>query len=187
MTIKLLTLQETGPAIDELRQAAGDVQDRIHQIAVSAFNHAFVHGDNTLCTRLCDALPTGQRVKALAFWFGHFSNGALTLSRDPETKSYRCNKDRFARRADLVTNVDRATELAMETTFADLTAEKDPKTLTLSQWLKSLKRTATNAENFDGTDVPKVSAELRAVASTVVAMVEKAIAEKNVAGAIKAA
>ena len=80
-----------------------------------------------------------------------------------------------------MTNVDRATEKAMETTFADLTAEKDPKTLTLSQWLKSLRRTATNAENFDGTDVPKVSAELRAVASQVVAMVEKAISEKNTA------
>lgn len=176
--VKLLTLQETGKAIDELAVAAADVQDRIHVIAVSSFNHAFVHGDNTLCSRLMDALPNGQRVKALAYWFSHFSNGAITLSRDAETKAWKVNKDRFARRADLVPDVAAATESAMEITFADLTAEKDPQTLTVERWLKSLKRTAVNSDLFPGTDIPKVAPALRELASSVVRLIEEMAAAK---------
>ena len=171
--VKLMTMGDTAKLIDSIAERGPTLQTDIHTAAVNSFNHAFVHGDNTLCTRLLDVLPNGQRVKALAFWFSHFSNGALTLSVDAETKAWKVNKDRFARRADLVPDVQGATDRAMETTFADLTAEKDPQTLTVEKWLKSLKRTATNAENFDGTDIPKVAPALRALASNIVKVVEE--------------
>lgn len=179
--VKLMTQGDTAKLIDSIAERGATLQADIHTAAVNSFNHAFVHGDNTLCTRLLDVLPNGQRVKALAHWYSHFSNGAITLSVDPETKSWKVNKDRFARRADLVPDVQAATERAMETTFADLTAEKDPATLTLERFLKSLKRTATNAENFDGTEIPKVSPALRVVASKLVSIVEEEVAAQKAA------
>ncbi len=179
--VKLMTQGDTAKLIDSIAERGVTLQADIHTAAVNTFNHAFVHGDYTLITRLMDVLPNGQRVKALAFWYSHFSNGALTLSVDPETKSWKVNKDRFARRADLVPDVQAATDRCMETTFADLTAEKDPQTLTLERFLKSLKRTATNAENFDGTDIPKVSPQLRAIASKLVGVVESEIAASKAA------
>lgn len=165
--VKLMTQSDVIKLIDSIGDRASTLQADIHTAAVNTLEHTRVHGDYTGITRLCDKLPNGTRVKALAFWFGHFSGGSISLSRDPDTKAWRVNKDKFAKRADVLTEA--LVQKSMETTFADLTVEKDPKTLTLAQWFKSLKRTATNAETFDGTDVPKVSVELRAVASKMVA------------------
>lgn len=172
--VKLMTQGDVAKLIDDIAATATVLQDDIHTAAVNTFNHAFVHGDWTSITRLMDVLPNGQRVKALAYWYGHFSNGALSLSKDPETRGWRVNKDRFAKRAELVPDVEAATEACMETNFADLTAEKDPQTLTLERFYKSMKRTSANTSNFQGTDIPKVSPAVRNIATQIVEIIDKA-------------
>ena len=163
MSIKLLTQTEVSEAIPALATNAANVQATIHQIGCSILEHTRQHGDYTGAERLCNALPRGQRVKALAFWFRHFSNGKLTLAVAKDTKMWvgKLAKDRdFA---------DFDVDSAMETTFADLTSEKDPTTLTLEKFIKGLERTANNDATFDGTSIPKVAPEARAVAATLVA------------------
>lgn len=164
--VKLLTQSDTAKLIDTIRTAAGELQTAIHQAACSTLDHARAHGDWTGITRLCDALPNGQRVKALAYWYGFYSNGRVSLSRNKETGAWQVNKDRFASRVD----EDFKVAEAMETTFADLTVEKDPQPLTLAKFIKSLSRTATNTEKFDGTDIEKVTGKARTVASRLMAL-----------------
>lgn len=164
--VKLLTQTDVATLIDTIRERATTVQADIHQAACSTLDHARAHGDWTGITRLLDALPNGQRVKALAYWYGFYSNGKVSLSRNKDTGAWQVNKDRFASRVD----EDFKVADAMETTFADLTVEKDPKTLTLAKFLQSLSRTATNAEKFDGTEIDKVSPATRAFASRLVAL-----------------
>lgn len=164
--VKLLTQGDVAKLIETIRERATTVQADIHQAACSTLDHARAHGDWTGITRLMDALPNGQRVKALAYWYGHYSNGKVSLSRNKETGAWQVNRDRFATRVDEDFKVDQA----METTFADLTVEKDPQTLSLAKFLKSLSRTATNAEKYDGTDIDKVSPRTRAFASRLVAL-----------------
>jgi len=177
--VKLLTQAEAKTLIDKIGSVAVTLQADIHQAACSVFNHAFVHGDNTGITRLLDKCTNGLRVKALAHWFNHFSNGAITLSQEKDTKSWKVNPDRFARRADLMPNLAGSLAKAMDLSFADLVPEKGHETLTLKQFLKSLKRSATNAENFDGTSIPKVSLAVRTVASELVKIVEAAMKAKD--------
>lgn len=164
--VKLLTQSDVAKLITTIAERGVSLQTDIHQAACSTLDHARAHGDWTGITRLMDALPNGQRVKALAYWYGYFSNGKVSLSRNKENGAWQVNKDRFARRADEDFRVDEA----CETTFADLTVEKDPQSLTLVKFLKSLSRSATNTETFDGTDIEKVSPKVRAFASRLVAL-----------------
>lgn len=170
--VALLTQSDVAELISQIGSRASALQADIHQAACSTLDHARAHGDWTGITRLMDALPNGQRVKALGYWFSRFSNGVVSLSKDKDG-AWKVNKDRFSKRTDS----DFQVSDAMEITFADLTAEKDPQTATLETLLKSLKKYATNAENFDGTDIPKVAPSLRAVASQLVPLVERATAE----------
>lgn len=164
--VKLLTQSDVAKLIDTIGEGARNLQADIHQAACSTLDHARAHGDWTGITRLLDVLPNGQRVKALAYWYGHFSNGKISLSRDKQSGAWKVNKDRFATRSDEDFKVDDA----METTFADLTVEKDPQTLTLAKFLKSLSRSATNTEKFDGTEIEKVSGKTRTFASRLMAL-----------------
>lgn len=164
--VKLLTQGDVAKLIDTIKVSAGELQSSIHQAGCSTLDHARAHGDYTGITRLMDALPNGQRVKALAYWYGHFSNGKVSLSRNKETGAWQVNKDRFASRVD----EDFRVADACETTFADLTVEKDPQSLTLAKFIKNLSRSATNTERFDGTDVEKVTPKTRAFASRLMAL-----------------
>jgi hypothetical protein len=164
----LLDQKDTGALIERIGETAQTLTADIHLAACSTLDHARAHGDWTGITRLMDTLPRSQRVQALKVWYSEFSNGRVSLSIDPDTKSWRVNKDKFGGR----TEADFRIDDAMETTYADLTKEKDPTTLGLVKFLKSLERTATNAENFPGTDVPKVSVSTRDVASRIVAFVK---------------
>lgn len=169
----LLTQADAGKLISRIAEAAVTLTADIHLAACSTLDHARAHGDWTGIVRLMDSLPKSQRVKALAYWYSVMSNGRVVLSVDAETKSYRVNKDKFANRTD----ADFEIEKAMATTYADLTVEKNPEPLTVEKFLKSLKRTAVNADNFEGTEIPKVSPRMRAVASSLVPLVQKALDE----------
>jgi hypothetical protein len=179
--VKLLTQAEALVLIDKIGSTAEVLQEEIHQAACSVFNHAFLHGDWTGVCRLLDKLPNGIRVKAVQHWFTYFSNGALALSQDKASGAWKVNKDRFARRSDLVPDLTIALNKAMAKNFADLVPEKGHETLDLKGFLKSLKRAATQRECFPGTTIPKVSQQVNSVASELVKAVEAMIAAQNAA------
>jgi hypothetical protein len=160
--IKLLSLQETGPRIEALAANAKNVQDEIHVISVSCLAHARDHGDVRPFTQLLNALPNGQRVRALVTWARHFSSKKLNIKQDTqklwvvEIQSERVPED---------FKVDEA----MGTTFADFTVEKDPESVTVESLIRNLSRTANNDEMHKDGKTPKVSPEARAVAASLVA------------------
>ncbi|HXS14444.1 MAG TPA: hypothetical protein VN734_17225 [Acidobacteriaceae bacterium] len=162
-TIKLLTQSDLMKAVAELKTVAATVQDSIHVCACSGLDHVRAHGDTTGVVALMNALPNGQRVKALAFWFKKFSNSKLILTQDKSTKVWaaKLSKQRLESDFDVAG--------AMEITFADLTDERDPQSTTVEGLLKSLVAKSTNSENFDGTDIPKVTPEARKFSAALVA------------------
>jgi len=167
MSLILLSQSEVKARVAKLVLTAAEVQSEIHLIGCSTLDHTRVHGDYTGAVALLNGLPKGQRVKALAYWFRHFSNGKMVAKINSDTKLWdiELKKDR--------TDADFRVDEAIEITFADLTAEKDPTTLELDKFLKGLDRTANNTENFDGTNIPKVAAETRAMAARIVAFVRE--------------
>lgn len=139
--------------IARIRKAGAKIQELIHQTAVSTLAHVRDHGDYTLALSLMEALPNGQRVKALAYWFRHFSNEAMILNLGSEGWTCKLAKKRTAEQFDI--------EAAMQTTFADLTAEKDPSTMGVKEVVAFLKRKANDDAKFRGTEKPRVSSQAR--------------------------
>lgn len=170
--IKLMTQADLMKAIPILAAQARDVQEMIHQCACSALDHVRAHGDTTGFVALLNALPNGQRVKALAYWAKHFSTSKLILQFDKKAKTWAAKLSKDRKDEDF-----KVTE-AMGTTFADLTEEKDPESMTLAKLIKKLESTATNSENFDGTDIPKVAPDARALAAKLVAFIRSEQAPK---------
>jgi hypothetical protein len=157
-----------GKKIDRIRKIGAALQTEIHIVACSTLAHIRDHGDYTLATRLLDALPNGQRVKALAHWYGNFSGGAATFAFD-KSAGWSCKlaKVRTPEMFDL--------DAAYATSFADLVAEKGYTTLTLAQAVQYLKRKANeDGLNPDGT--PKVSPEARELFATLYVEAVKAAA-----------
>lgn len=163
--IKLMTQADVAKAIPLLAADAKSVQDRIHVIACSTLDHVRAHGDTTGCVALCNALPNGQRVKALAYWFKHFSTSKLILTFDKKAKAWvaKLSKER--------SDEDFKISAAMAESFADLTDEKNPESLTLAKLIKKLESYATNSDDFEGTDIPKVAADARALSAELVAFI----------------
>lgn len=161
--LTLLTVADLLAAIPALKQDADSVQERVHLYAVSGLDHVRAHGDTTGVVALMNALPRGQRVKALAFWFKKFSNSKLILTMDKDSKVWaaKLSKQRVDGDFDI--------EGAEAVTFADLTDEKDPQSTTVEGLIKSLVGKSTNSENFDGTEIPKVTPEARKLAAALVA------------------
>ncbi len=152
-TFTILDQTTCGKKIDRIRKIGSALQNEIHTVAVSTLAHLRDHGDYTLATRLLDALPNGQRVKALAHWYGHFSGGAASFSFD-KNAGWSCKLAKV--RSPEMFDVDGAYAVS----FADLVAEKGYTTLTLAQAIQYLKRKANeDGLNPDGT--PKVSPEAR--------------------------
>jgi hypothetical protein len=160
--MKLLSLQETGPRIEALAKNAKDVQAEIHLIAVSCLAHVRDHGDIRPVASLLNALPNGQRVKALVTWYRNFSSKKLGIKQDAqklwvvEVQSERTPEDFKVDEAEL-------------TTFADFTTEKDPESVTVESLIRNLSRTANNDEMHKDGKTPKVSPEARAIAANLVA------------------
>lgn len=163
-TIALLTQADVMKAIPILTSDAHSVQERIHQIACSTLDHVRAHGDTTGVVALCNALPNGQRVKALAFWFKKFSNSKLILTKGSDkTWTAKLSKQRVDADFDVLSG--------METSFADLTDEKSPESMTIKALLSKLTKASTTSENFDGTDIAKVEPAARAWAASVIKLI----------------
>jgi hypothetical protein len=167
-SIKLLTQAEALEQIPLLATDAASVQERIHVIACSTLDHVRAHGDTRGAVALMNALPKGQRVKALAHWFRAFSNSKLLMRADKATGVWAAELAK--KREDTDFNVDGACEV----TFADFTIERDPVSVSVDSLIRNLVRTANNTDTFDGTDVPKVAPEARAVAAQIVSFLTEA-------------
>ena len=142
------------------------IESEIHLLACSILEHTRLHGDYTAGEQLLNGLPRGTRVKSLAFWFKEMSNGKLAFKID-DSKKYvgDLKKDR--------NDEDFKMDAAVATTFADLTNEVAPVSVTVKSLLSSLSRKATNAEMFDDGVTPKVTPEARDVASRILAFVKE--------------
>jgi hypothetical protein len=171
MSIRILTAAECSTAIGRIAAGGKTLQARIHTVAVSTLDHIRAHGDTTLACRLLDALPNGVRVKSLAFWFSHFSNGKAKFSVDKATSQWKCNlsKERDDSDFDI--------EAADATNFADLTNEKSPETLTVKALEKMLAKVANNSDFFPGTTIPKVEPRAQELAARLVSKLRADMAE----------
>lgn len=139
--------------IARIKKAGKAIQELIHTTAVSTLAHIRDHGDYTLAVQLLDALPNGQRVKALAHWYNHFSDGAAKFSFDPKAGwSCKLAKHRKAEQFDV--------DGAYAVSFADLTTEKAPGTLDIKGVLAYLKRKANDNKTYDD-GTPRVSEDAR--------------------------
>jgi len=143
--------------IGAIAASAAKLNERIHVCAVSCLAHVRDHGDWTPAALLCDALPKGQRVKALAHWFSHFSNGKLKLRETEHGYRATLAKDRTAADFDI--------EGAMAVTFGDLTTERPPSIMTAEALLKVLARKASTRE-FDANGQRKATRASIALAAS---------------------
>lgn len=170
MSVRIMTANECSTAIGRIKATGAVLQARIHTVAVSTLAHIRDHGDTTLAARLLDALANGQRVKALAFWYSHFSNGKAVFTKDKASGEWKCklNAERAPEDFDI--------EAADATSFADLTNEKAPETMDLKAFEKLLKRIGDNDALIPGTTQPKVAPEVRALAARCVAVVREKVA-----------
>ena len=163
MAYEFISRSELSARVAAVCATATKAQAEIHACAVSGLEHTRVHGDYTSMEALLNGLPRGTRVKALAYWFKHFSNGKLTFKIDDKSKAWVGNlsKDRD--------NSDFKIDEAIATTFADLTNEKSVESVTVESLLKALRNKATNTDYFEGTTIPKVTVEARIAASKLIA------------------
>jgi hypothetical protein len=165
MSIQLLTIAEALEQIPLLATDAAAVQTRIHVIACSALDHVRDCGDTRAMVALLNALPKGQRVKALAHWVRSFSNGKLVMKVDKATNLWTADLSKSRAKDGSDFNISGACEI----TFADFTVERDPVSVTVESLVRNMVRASTNTDKHDGTDIDKVSPEARAVASRIVA------------------
>lgn len=165
MSLQYISRGEISKRVATIVTSAVSLQSDIHLAACSILEHTREHGDYTAAETLLNGLPNGQRVKALAFWFRHFSNGKLTFKKDEATKSYVGVLQKAREDADF------RMDEACETSFADLTNEQEPKSVTVESMVRNLSRSATNADMHKDGITPKVTPEARALASKIIAFV----------------
>lgn len=158
-TLKVLNASDCARKIEQIGRVGKALQNQIHLVAVSCLDHIREHGNTTLATRLLTVLPNGQRVKALAAWFSAMSSKKAKFVFDKNSKLWVCNLEKAR------TDEDFKMQDAMETSFADLTEEREPKAMTLDQFIKSLQRTADNDEVMPNGE-PKVPETVRNLAAS---------------------
>lgn len=167
MNIEIMSKSQCDRAIKTIGRVGAKLELHIHRVAVSALAHVRDHGDTTVATNLLTALPKGQRVKALAYWFSHFSNGKLKLTTGKDG-AWSAQLDK--KRAEEDFNIPGAAAVS----FAELTAEKDPgKTFTEEMLVKWLKSKANEDGFFEDGVTPKVSEGARDLAAAMVAQLER--------------
>lgn len=167
MSVRIMTANECSTAIGRIAATGKVLQARIHTVAVSTLAHIRDHGDTTLAARLLDALANGQRVKALAFWYSHFSGGKAVFSKDKTSGEWKCklSAERLPENFDI--------DGADATTFADLTNEKPVETMDLKKFEQMLKRIGDNDQLIPGSTQPKVSPIVREMAARCVAVIRE--------------
>ena len=143
-----------GKKISRIKRTGQALQQEIHVVAVNTLIHIRDHGDYTLAINLLDALPNGQRVKALANWYRHFSGDAVTFNFAPDGEGWagKLAKKRDDSQFDI--------EGAIATTYGDLMPEKGYSTLTVAGVLSMLKRKA-NEDGLNKDGSPKVEPAAR--------------------------
>lgn len=135
-------MENLRPRIGAVASSSAAVNEEIHVLAVSSLAHVRDHGDWTPVALLLNALPNGQRVKALAFWFRHFSAEKLIMRKADEGWLGTLAKTRAKEDFDV--------DAAMLTTFGDLTVERDPSIATVASIVKKLKSGAKREQFKDG-------------------------------------
>lgn len=171
-TFNILDPAACGKKIDRIARVGKALQNDIHVVAVSTLAHIRDHGDFTLAIRLLNALPNGQRVKALGNWYSVLSGGAAKFSYDNVNGSWTCKlaKDRNPEQFNI--------EKAMEVSYADLVPEKGYKTLTFAGFTAMLKRKA-NEDGLNADGSPKVTPELRSVCADLYTRFKKVLDESK--------
>lgn len=164
--MKLYTQADVLVAIEAIKANARNLQSEIHTCAVSTLDHVRAHGDYRGAIELLNALPNGQRVKGLAAWFRAMSSGAMQLKIDATSKLWTCTLKQGRVDADFKMAEAEATD------YGTFTAETEPKSMTLAQFIKRCETIANDDEVLkDGK--PKVEQEARVAASEVVAFLRK--------------
>ena len=134
-----LNLKETAIKIKSIKVRGANLQSDIHQVACSTLAHIRDHGDYTLAVSLMNAIPTGVRVKGLALWFHHFSNGKFAVRQDKKQGNIwvgSVNKDRSPE--------DFLVDDAVKVTFADFTTEPVKQEITVEKIKKYLEGLINN-------------------------------------------
>lgn len=176
--LTILNQAKTGKLISSIAKRATTLNVDIHIAAVSTLAHVRDFGDYTLAIRLLGALPSGQRVKTLAAWYGHFSNGAITFTLD-KAEGWKANlaKKRSPEMFDI--------EGAWKVPFGDLMPEKVATTMTAKQVVAMLKKQAdSKAVNDDGT--PKISDDAKALFADLFVAASKMLAQAEAEAAARA-
>lgn len=162
MNIEILSQKDTNEQIVKIATTAKALQGQIHQCAVSSLAHINEHGDFRGAQALLNALPNGQRVQALAVWFGHFSDGALQIKKAESGGFAVSLKSGWQDKC----SID--IEAACLTDYAAFTKEAKPATFTVEKLIKMIEDKANNVElNADGS--AKVDPSARGVAAKLVA------------------
>lgn len=165
----ILGIEECRAKITKIRRVGEVLQANVHAVAVGTLAHAAAHGDVTVAADLLNALPSGQRVKALVEWYRHFSSKQMSLYVDKKTGSYvgkmvpGWSADKFR------------VEDAKAVSYGDLTKEKNPaQTIDLKAVRGMLARIVNNTKaNADGS--LQVTERARSVSIELVQLVDKAI------------
>lgn len=172
--VEILSQSAVKDLIVTIGKTGRELQGQIHQAAVSVLDHTSKYGDYTGVANLLNILPNGQRVLALAEWFRHFSDGALTI-RKSETGSFVVALKK-GWKDDAVFDINGA----MLVTFADFTKEKAPVAVTVEKFIGSVERIANNMDDT------KVTPSARLIAAELVGVYrarQKALLETLAAAA----
>lgn len=139
-TFKILSPADCAKLIKKIGQDGLRLSSMIHSAAVSTLVQIRDTGDWTQGARLLGVLPSGVRVKALAHWYGHYSNGAVSFNYNKGEGVWvgKLAKGRTAEQFDI--------EGAIKTPYGDLTTEKGYETQTVEGLVAMLKRKATSTK-----------------------------------------
>jgi hypothetical protein len=168
-----MSVADTSKLIKSIKTRATNVQQDIHRAAVASLIQIQQDGNTNNAVALMNALPNGQRVKALATWFKAMSNKKFSVKQDKEQGNIwvaHLQKNRDASDFDIDT--------AIEKGFADYTTEREPQEVTLDKMVKYLKGIAENDEFIGDATAdnakPKVSENVRSIAVKLLSIAEAA-------------
>lgn len=145
----------------------------IHLSGVSCLYHAGQHGDTTLLSRLCLAMPRSARGKALMTWAEHFA----PLRIDRKTCKVTLTKDWLVDKFQI--------DKADATPFWDFTQETEPKDFTVKSLVAMLQRIAKGNTEKAPADADAKQAALKAIkairGAKAVAAIEEELTEAQAA------
>lgn len=154
MKFQLLDAQGIASRIASIAGSSTELQQSIHETAVSCLAHVRDHGDTTLAVRLLSVLPSGQRRNALAAWFKEYSTGKMNLFADKHGV-WSCKlKDRVPE--------DFRVDDAADTNYGDMTPEAKvrDKPMDLQDLVKAIAKFTKNDKTLKDGHTPVVGPDL---------------------------